>query len=321
MKRFVLTVLAVGAGTAGWLGHDLLAPSAAGRVSSEVHAQCDRRAEHVLAAPEAGAVLEESFEDQTVLERLVQEGGRLVAESKSVDAKTLVKELQFDKCQLQLPIAPSSAALPSDLYSRLRQSVVIVASLHKCMRCDRWHASPASGFVITDDGAIVTNYHVMDSEDKSTFVVMTADGYVHPVVRVLAASRADDLAIIKIDAKGLLPVPLTSHAPVGTQVGVLSHPASHFYSLTSGIVSRNTRIRTDEGMVEALEITADYARGSSGAPVFNSQGQVVGIVKSTESIYYNVESGQQRNLQMVFKVCMPAASLFKLIEPQVTPAG
>ena len=50
-----------------------------------------------------------------------------------------------------------------------------------------------------------------------------------------------------------------------------------------------------------------------GAPAINDSGEVVGIVRSTESIYYKVEKGQQQNLQMVFKTCVPAVSLLKLI--------
>jgi hypothetical protein len=62
-----------------------------------------------------------------------------------------------------------------------------------------------------------------------------------------------------------------------------------------------------------MTITADFARGSSGAPVLNDNGELAGIVRSTESICYEVEKGQQQDLQMVFKTCVPSASLLKLI--------
>jgi S1-C subfamily serine protease len=116
---------------------------------------------------------------------------------------------------------------------------------------------------------------------------------------------------------GLVPLPLFSQAPeppVGTAISVISHPAGHFYSFTTGIISRYMDVLDPSGTYSAFAITADYARGSSGAPVMNQQGQVVGIFRSTESIYYSENRGQQRNLQMVYKICIPVASLHKLLE-------
>jgi S1-C subfamily serine protease len=172
--------------------------------------------------------------------------------------------------------------------------------------------------VITGGGAIVTNYHVVDDATKTTLVVMTADGRVSPVQRVLAASRADDLAILKVDADALVPLPVattTDAAPVTAPIGIISHPAQHFYCYTSGNVSRRTKIRRGSQAVDAIWVTADYARGSSGAPVLNSRGQVVAIVKSTDSVYHSIKDGKPQNLQMVFKICIPSTSLLKLVEP------
>ena len=110
-------------------------------------------------------------------------------------------------------------------------------------------------------------------------------------------------------------LPLGTEAKAGSTIHVISHPDRHFYSMSTGIVSRNyMRERGPGKIVPTLAITADYARGSSGSPVLNERGQVVGIVASTDSVYYKEENGKQENLQMVFKQCVPVASLLKLIE-------
>ena len=205
-----------------------------------------------------------------------------------------------------------------DLPQAATASVVAVGGLHFCRKCSRRHASIASGFVIAPSGAIVTNYHVADSPDEETLVVMTADRRVYPVVRILAASRLDDLAILQIEAEGLRALPLAgspADAPVGSAVGVISHPDGRFFCYTAGVVSRYMRVRSEGRFSDAVAITADYARGSSGAPVLNGRGQVVAVVSSTESIYYSEDDSRQQDLQMVFKDCIPVRSLLKLIQP------
>ena len=76
-----------------------------------------------------------------------------------------------------------------------------------------------------------------------------------------------------------------------------------------------------ESEVDAVAVTADYARGSSGAPVLNSQGQVVAVVSSTESIYYSEDGQRQRDFQMVFRTCIPSSSLWKMIRSTNQLAG
>ena len=67
--------------------------------------------------------------------------------------------------------------------------------------------------------------------------------------------------------------------------------------------------------VDAVAVTADYARGSSGAPVLNGQGQVVAVVSSTESIYYTEDGQRQRDFQMVFRTCIPTSNLLRMVRP------
>jgi serine protease Do len=108
-------------------------------------------------------------------------------------------------------------------------------------------------------------------------------------------------------------VALGQAAPVGAKIDLISHPNQRFYTLTEGRVARYFMMQRGKMPVSAMSITADFGRGSSGGPVFNESGEVVGIAASTESLYYTEKDGEQKNLQMVFKHCVPVSQLRELI--------
>ncbi len=316
MRHIVAAVLCVVLG--GLLGHE---------VTRRTPGCCEQLRPSGETQPTANRVRSSvdpaNVEDDAILSRLTERGAALIEQGEVVETPLLIKQLEIDKCELALPnFAANSEAVVSrlldadsrsNIYEHAKESVVVVAGLYKCPRCANWHAAPASGFVLAEEGVVVTSFHVLNDPDKKTFVVMTADGQVYPVRQVLAASRDDDVAILKIDALGLRPLVLGTPPGIGEPIGVISHPASHFYVYSSGIVSRWTRIRVTERPVDGLQITAEFARGSSGAPVLDRRGQVIGVVRSTESIYANVDAGQQKDLQMVFKTCNPSNSIRKLV--------
>jgi len=259
-----------------------------------------------------------SIEDDILKRMLIRQGVSLIEQGQTVASSHLIEQLDIDRCQLDLPQGSPPVGAPAELFHVAKESVAVVGGLYRCDDCSRWHVTAASGFVISSSGVIVTNHHVVDSPTKETLVVMTADHHVYPVQRILAANRADDLAILQVEAEGLRPLSLaenSSAAPVGSAVSVISHPDGRFYCCTAGVVSRYMKIRSAGKSVVAVAITADYARGSSGAPVLNGQGKVVAVVSSTESIYYTEDGHRQQDLQMVFKTCIPSASLLKLIRP------
>jgi len=278
------------------------------------HCQDDRR-DHLEAV---------CLEDRRLKNNLIRQGVALIERGRTVGSAVLGKQLEVTSCQLDLTPPGPTVSDPAELFLMAKDSVVVVGGIHKCNQCARWHADTASGFVISSRGAVVTNYHVVDSSTERALVVMTSDSHVYPVERVLAASRADDLAILKVDAEGLRPLTLagsTAVAPIGSAVSIISHPDGRFYCYTAGVVSRYMRTELGGGEVDAVAVTAEYARGSSGAPVLNRLGHVVAVVSSTESIYYTEDGQRQRDLQMVFRTCVPAPSLMELIRPPSQLAG
>ena len=145
-----------------------------------------------------------------------------------------------------------------------------------------------TGFVISEDGYILTNYHVIEDAytTGSTINVMfsSESGYdtLQYTAEVVGFDRNNDVAVIKIDASGLTAATLGSSNDlrVGDTVYAVGNPLGELsYSMSDGIVSATDRvITTDEGTANMFQITAAVNEGNSGGPVYNAYGQVVGIV-------------------------------------------
>ncbi|WP_372846443.1 serine protease [Pontiella sp.] len=268
-----------------------------------------------IECPEAddGKVVYES--DRSIRVAFQKRLTELKEEGAFTDPETLREQLgRTQRVEMDLPEAATDEKSASGIYRDHKRSVVAVGYLYLCDRCDKEHFSCATGFVVSTNGIVATNYHVLETEGRLILGVMTADGSVYDVKETLAADQAGDVALIRIDAEGLTALLLTTDEPVGSGVSVISHPAGRFYSMTQGIVSRYTRKTIHGESVLEMEITADFARGSSGGPVFNNRGHVVGMVKSTVNIYYSREAGVDSKLQMVIKNCVPAETILGLIQ-------
>ncbi|OOG19734.1 hypothetical protein BWD42_07475 [Sphingobacterium sp. CZ-UAM] len=99
-------------------------------------------------------------------------------------------------------------------------------------------------------------------------------GKVYSLKEILAYSKESDLAIFRVDNRGekLAHLSLGDAAQVGARVCAITHPNMFCYYYSEGVVARNVSEGSDQS--RRMEITADYARGSSGGPIFNSFGQV-----------------------------------------------
>ncbi len=267
--------------------------------------------------PQQSKLLTE-INDRKIQEWLSAEGKRLLEAGQTVKMAELVKQLSRKSCSVKLASPSTKKLSAAETVAKYQAGTLVVAHLYQCDKCTRWHVDTAAGFMLNESGAFATCYHVVNKPSGETLLVLTGDGRLAAVKAVLAASQEVDLAILQLDGSGYTPLPLFATAPVGSVVRVLSHPDNHYYTLTEGIVSRYFTQKRSRKFPEVsmLAITADFAKGSSGAPVFNETGAVIGMVNSTVSTYYSVEDGHKENLQMVFKHCIPARSIFDLIQPR-----
>lgn len=171
----------------------------------------------------------------------------------------------------------------SEIFSRARSSVVVILATDEATD----DGAQGSGFIVRRN-AVVTNHHVVEGM-KQAYVVFS-DGKVAPVSGVLADSPDGDLILLAVDTGSRAPLPLGDDLSLqqGDVVYALGAPKGLELSLTNGIVSS---FRNSNGQFR-IQNTAPISHGSSGGPLFDEMGRVVGITTSlladTPGIYFSI---------------------------------
>ncbi|MGZ3823248.1 MAG: S1 family peptidase, partial [Mucilaginibacter sp.] len=151
-----------------------------------------------------------------------------------------------------------------------------------------------TAFGISADGTCVTNYHVLKSiihpektsnKKDSLYFIITPEKKIYLLESLLAYSRNNDLAVFKVNLRGdkLAAIPLGKPAVVGDPVYCISHPMTHYYYFSKGMVAGNVTIdslavtekydKIGRAPIR-MEITADYGVGSSGGPIMDRHGNI-----------------------------------------------
>ncbi len=197
------------------------------------------------------------------------------------------------------PLAAINLASPQDilpeLVRRIKPSAVAIETYDS--RGEK--LSRGSGFFIEID-RIVTNRHVIEGAYRAE--IHSSTGTVYPVKGVIAVDAEGDLAVLKIDAPAtyIRPLPLDKTSPQeGESVVVIGNPLGLEGSVTNGIVSAVRDIPT---FGRIIQITAPISAGSSGSPVVNMHGQVIGIatlqITGGQSVNFAIPSERIAQLQI-----------------------
>ena len=153
-------------------------------------------------------------------------------------------------------------------------------------------AASGSGFIITEDGYIVTNYHVIDGANKVKVTTYDNTSY---DAEIVGSDESNDIAVLKIDATGLEAVTLgdSEALSVGDNVVAIGNPLGELtFTLTSGVVSAMDRQITTSNSVMMNLIQTDCAinSGNSGGALFNMYGEVVGVTNAKYSSNSSTEA-------------------------------
>jgi len=194
------------------------------------------------------------------------------------------------------PVAATTDIMPAeDIFDMARSQVVVINAEIPSMFGLNGATTPVSGsgFIISDDGFILTNYHVIELAHVNDIPinVILNDGTSY-VAEVVGFETSNDVAVIKIDAVGLNPVHIgnSDNIRVGQTIYAIGNPFGDLvYTMTDGIISALDRVVSVEGMsINTFQFSAAVNQGNSGGPIFNTSGEVLGIV-TAKIVRGNVE--------------------------------
>lgn len=166
---------------------------------------------------------------------------------------------------LALPV-PARAMDAQKVFAKASGSVVVVVGLNGYKQPVKF----GSGFVVEDGSQVVTNHHVVDG--AAGVVVKTPDDQAIKA-EVVDVDTVQDLALLKLDGKGPALEVAAELPQVGQEVAAIGTPKGLERTLSTGVVSA---VRTLQGR-EVVQITAPVSQGSSGGPVLDAAGRVVGV--------------------------------------------
>lgn len=215
-------------------------------------------------------------------------GGAAIAGSST--SRTAIQQSSRQPVSVQVKNVDGQTKMePAEVYASVVNSAVSIncsATSTNIFGQQTQTASSGSGFIITEDGYVVTNYHVVSGASSVEVTLYNGDTY---DAAVIGGDSDYDVAVLKINASGLQPVTLGESADVnvGDTVLAIGNPLGELtFSMSQGIVSSCDRaINVDGTPFNMIQVDCSINPGNSGGPLVNLYGEVVGIVSAKYSTY------------------------------------
>jgi len=183
--------------------------------------------------------------------------------------KTLIAAVILLVIAFSLPVhAVEKTLTVEDIVKENARSIVLIGAINPK------GASFGSGFIVSSSGLVVTNFHVVKNAIK--IEVKFKDSHSHEDAVLVSSDAKKDIAILRINKPGLKPVLLgdSDRVQVGEKVVAIGNPLGLENTVSDGLISS---IRDAGRNSKVLQITAPVSAGSSGCPLFNLKGEVIGI--------------------------------------------
>ena len=251
----------------------------------------------------------------------LREAGKLVPDS------VLTNQLGRRTCSIDLPSPKRRGLDRRDLWAAARAAHLRLGWHYLCSKCDQWHLNLAGGYAVTENGVVATCRHVVEKPEnfKEGFLVAADDAdRVFAVTEILASNAFSDVCLVRLDAKGLKPLPLNTEVRPGDRAFCFSWPLGQRGYFSEGMVNRfisRTPRRAGETATR-INVSTDWAPGSSGSAILDERGNAIGHVVSISPMTGGPRSpkggGEKRQPdgpQITLHEAASAADVLKLVEP------
>ena len=221
---------------------------------------------------------------------LIAAANLLVKSNAALTPGVVREQLRRSSCRLEMPSPNHTKLTTREVCERARASYLRLGWFYVCTHCDQWRLTLGGGYLLTEDGAVGTVYHVVEPpRDLREGCLIAADdaGKLFPVTEILAASRDSDACILRVKGSGFVPLPLSTNVYPGDSVYCLSDPLGRRGYFSEGIVNRffslpERRLPYAPGAPlfapTRMNVSTDWSYGSSGAAVLDQFGNAIGHV-------------------------------------------
>jgi len=229
-------------------------------------------------------------------EKISSDSRNLFTAGDALKLAAVREQLKRTNCQLALPPAGTIRLTPRQVCASARSSHLRVGWAYFCTKCEDWHINLAGGYALTTNGAVATCYHVVQPVHEirdGCLVAADEAGDVFPVKEILAANRYSDACILKVEGTGFKPLPLNTNVQPGDPAFCYSDPLDHRGYFSDGIVNRFYQFpgrrpfsapRSASFSPMRLNVSTDWAPGSSGSAVLDEFGNAIGHVSTIATV-------------------------------------
>ncbi len=231
-----------------------------------------------------------------------------------------------------LPPHRTTALRSAEVWQAAQRSRIRIGWYYLCHKCDHWHINLAGGYPVTADGVIATCYHVTEPGPEvreGCLVAVDSADAVYPITAVLARSRTMDACLLRAGGLKTDPLPLNDHIHPGDPAFLLSTPLETSGYFSTGTVNRfYWNPKTAQGFNPEgqdalkhlrLNVSTDWAPGSSGSPVLDNCGNAIGHVAVISHLGDGKNSNGKGVAHITLHEAVPARSVRWLAEQASRP--